>query len=93
MDSKQSHMEAIFRQLSEQNQDVMILLAKSMAVAQAACMKEAGQKLEQAERGGERHGQRQNHRNLPAHWSDYYWCAGWLGDWADRACHVGDDAM
>lgn len=42
MDSKQSHMEAIFRQLSEQNQDVMILLAKSMAVAQAACMKEAG---------------------------------------------------
>ena len=33
MDSKQSNMEAIFRQLSEQNQDVMILLAKSMAVA------------------------------------------------------------
>ena len=42
MDSKQSNMEAIFRQLSEQNQDVMILLAKSMPVAQAAGMKEAG---------------------------------------------------
>ena len=42
MDSKQSNMEAIFRQLSEQNQDVMILLEKSMAAAQAACMKEAG---------------------------------------------------
>ena len=49
MDSKQSNMEAIFRQLSEQNQDVMILLAKSMAVAQAACMKEAGQKLNERE--------------------------------------------
>ena len=46
--------------------------------------------MEQAERGGERHGQRQNHRNLPAHWSDYYWRAGWLGDRAARGWHVGD---
>ena len=38
MDSRNAVMETIFGELSEQNNDVMILLAKSMVIAQEAAV-------------------------------------------------------